>query len=377
MVKQNNEILDKTLDEVIFDILKECGETFRHSDNKPCTREETMDRIKKMPCFFYCVPKEELPLVYKMWKVYYKKYSNDSLAPFILPPISCEKFGKDVYGLVDDISALSHVTDAVIKKCFDRYFKVHKIHDSINGISYTSFVKDAARTILCFREDESEKRKEVLSIWTQTNHSGFVEILEQAKQQREAWRKAEMVNDPVMQDVKLSKLCKECDDWENKTNEYKSKLSEFVESTKNAINDSNKMVADLKKTILVLYKKVTDLETEEDLKSMKINELDDKLKDYEKESYKKKIGEEYMVKIVRKALIGANNWSQQARQKKYDQLSGLLLLKDFPDEARDMIEALQYEVSQENGKRTEFNINQLNIGNGTQNTQLPSPEDNK
>lgn len=413
----------KTLDEIIYDTYVEMqkrsklfwygrGDPNDEENFVPYTKEEMMELIHDEDSNFYTyygkVPKEEFPLVCELWKLHdekYKRYleSCNRRNKEVGEEVDFDEFCVELYGrsgLIDQVVGNPSPTKSEIKKTQRVFWEKYQIDysaempvticaDSVRAytemLRSTGFVKhtlSAVWVILSFRENSDKKIIRAIDLWKYELWEGspdsfYLEILEWAKNERREWREAEGIVE-----VDAEK------DTKPKVQKSKKRSTKKSNDEEEEVKDINCMIELLEfcaNTAKSWQKTIAELETENDrlraenweLKYMKDEEKDGKVDD----------------ETVKQSLLSTLLVSQLDRASKFDIGDRKTIFRFLSSVATNDMEWLSRDILKEIDK-LQFNkfdlnkivevfsqggihIGQFNIGNGTQGSQLPSPEDNK
>lgn len=389
----------KTLDEIIYDTYVEMQKRtdlfwYEHDENYvPRTKEGIMELIQNEDSELYDqfvkIPKEEFPLVCELWMLYDEEYKHYFELCNLRDENADKESGFDRFcyvlynseGLIGKVIADTNPTETKTKRIQQNF---QKEYNSTKDSRFVYYAMSAVWVILSFHEYKDKKKQLAIeywryALWQNYAPQEYVDILNKAKEQRQVWREAEGIVE-----VDAEK------DTKPKVQKSKKRSTKKSNDEEEEVKDINCMIELLEfcaNTAKSWQKTIAELETENDrlraenweLKYMKDEEKDGKVDD----------------ETVKQSLLSTLLVSQLDRASKFDigdrktifRFLSSVATNDMEWLSRDIlkeIDKLQFnkfdlnkivEVFSQGG--ISINIGQVNGGNGTQGSQLPSPEDNK
>lgn len=329
----------KTLDETIVELFKECSEPYLAPDEKKQTDEELLAITKKTDLIGGFIPKEEYPLMARVWK----RYS------IILPPNRILiDYIKDVYKLFNDVTlGPSYERMRVFRRNWD------KSNNNSLGAIYKEYLCGSVYALLLFRSLGGAKYGETLDAWIKVwgdiiNREYIENVTYKHHEQCVLWRKKEAGDCSYFGDALMTTVI-----------EYESRLSKFSDDSKQILQQEKDLVEGVKKAITDLNGRLAELEADNAAKDRRIKDLEKEQREHDSEANKKKIGEEYVVKIVEKELEDADDMEDAAKSDKYKEMAIFLEMDGVPKKAKDLIKALRKKKSNKQDGKAPITI----IGN--------------
>lgn len=354
----------KTLNEIIFDILLKEGEIEQVGEDKYRLYGEADFYSYKAIINdiegtdeIHGVPKEEYPLFIRLMqhtRQVWKDLEKMLVTPKDLEKAQkcsydewCDSFYKEIYdkqyGLLYRIRQMRTISQDAIDRMFDDCWERHENKKNDKGdtnvsavLSFTYYVFSSLYTILYFRGDKDGKAKKTASllelklrkIRSHVNQYNYVAILKDSMAERRAWREAEAdaafdaatksANTDLF--LTLQACAKQVRTWQEQIS-YLESINDTLMAEKSFIEAENMRLEKEKKE--------------------QVAELEKELAKRDSEVYKKKVGEQYIVEVVKKELEEAEEMDLSARLAKYDEMKILLEMEGIPKEVKILIRALR------------------------------------